>query len=305
MIKAFYHFITLYPIRKKISYFRKERKMRKRHEKMQRLRQNVIQFLEENADSEEKQNILFYLKNHSRFPVFPYPYTEAYLPERIKVQRDADGFSYVVHHGKRLYGKKCWSIERFQEYYNSLLLEQDAASPHRYLKAGRYPIKGDIIADIGAAEGFFALDVIEQAGKVYLFECDKDWLEPLRRTFHPWLDKVVFVHKFVGDVTRRNTVTLDDYFRGKKLDYLKADIEGAEAALLLGGGNTFSKLKQALLCAYHRQQDEEIILNYLCRYGFSAEVNPGYMLYFLDSAFCAPYLRRGVIYAQKNSMVCE
>ncbi len=293
MIKNFYHSIIPYSIRKKISYLRTAQKTK-------RLRQDVIRFLEENADSEEKQNLLCYLKNHRGFSVFPYPYVEDYLPERIKVQQDVDGFSYVVHHGKCLYGKGCWSIEQFQDYYNSLLLEQDVASPHRYLKAGRYPMKGDVVADVGAAEGIFALDVIEKVEKVYLFECDEDWIEPLRRTFRPWLDKVIFVHKFVGDVTRDNIITLDDYFNGKKLDYLKADIEGAESKLLSGGGNTFLRLKQVILCAYHRQQDEKIIRDYLHQYGFSAEVNPGYMLYFYDSAFCAPYLRRGVIYGRKG-----
>ncbi len=296
MIKEIYHFIIPSTIRRNIIYFRTARKA-------QKLRQDVIRFLEENADSEEKGNILYYLKNHVEFPVFPYSYTEAYLPERIKVEQDIDGFSYVIHHGKRLYGKKCWSIEQFREYYNGLLLEQDEASPHRYLKVGRYPVKGDIIADIGAAEGIFALDVIEQTEKVYLFECDEDWMEPLRRTFRPWLDRIVFVHRFVGDFTRDNIVTLDDYFRGKKLDYLKADIEGAESALLSGGKSTFSKLKQVLLCAYHRQQDEKIILDFLQRYRFSAEVNPGYMFYFYDPSFCAPYLRRGVIYGRKDTVV--
>ena len=84
------------------------------------------------------------------------------------------GMCYVLYDSKRLYFKKGWSEERVQGYYNSLLIEQDAASPHRYESADFRVREGDVVVDAGVAEGIFALSVVERAKELYLFEADKD-----------------------------------------------------------------------------------------------------------------------------------
>ena len=46
-------------------------------------------------------------------------------------------------------------------------------------------VKGKIFVDIGSAEGFTSLEVIEKASHIYLFEQDKLWIEALNATFGP------------------------------------------------------------------------------------------------------------------------
>jgi 16S rRNA A1518/A1519 N6-dimethyltransferase RsmA/KsgA/DIM1 with predicted DNA glycosylase/AP lyase activity len=46
--------------------------------------------------------------------------------------------------------------------------------------------EGDVVVDAGAAEGNFALSVIDKASKVYIIEGDAGWCEALRQTFLPY-----------------------------------------------------------------------------------------------------------------------
>jgi len=50
----------------------------------------------------------------------------------------------------------------------------------------------------------------------------------------PWKEKVVIVNKFISNTTEDNHITLDDFLAGNKIDFIKADIEGAERKLLKG-----------------------------------------------------------------------
>lgn len=104
------------------------------------------------------------------------------------------------------------SNDEWRNTYIQLLLEQDEESPHRYIKSNRIPDSNTIFADLGAAEGFLALDFIDKVKKIYLFECDPDWIEALKMTFGPWENKVEIVNRYVSDVTSEKTVSLDDFF---------------------------------------------------------------------------------------------
>ena len=117
-------------------------------------------------------------------------------------------------------------------------MEQDELSPRRYLKEGRYPIEGSVVADIGAAEGIFALEVIDYAKEVYLFEGDKEWLEALKRTFSFDTDHKIHIIPYYVGTGEGNTVKIDNYI-DKKINYIKADIEGHEKEMLLGGHESF------------------------------------------------------------------
>ncbi len=256
-------------------------------------------FLLGNHD-EEMKNIYEYIQTHG-ITVFPYMWFEKYRADTIQVQMDKEGDYYVMHKGKRLYGKRSWPPDRLRIYYNGLLREQDENSPHRYLKFGRYPQTGNIVADIGAAEGIFALEIIEHVDKVYLFERDKEWESALRKTFSPWAGKVEIVSQYVGANDNDQEVSLDSYFRDIPLDYVKADIEGSERDMLLGGRRTFAeKIKQCLLCVYHRADDEKELSMSLQSMGFSVQTNNSYMLFLDDpNGLESPYFRHGVVYAKK------
>ena len=54
------------------------------------------------------------------------------------------------------------------------------------------------LLDVGAAEGFFALSVIEHVKEIILFECDVEWIKALEATFKPWKDKVFIINKYVS-----------------------------------------------------------------------------------------------------------
>ena len=72
-----------------------------------------------------------------------------------------------------------------------------------------------VVANIGAAEGFFSLDVVERVRHVYLSESAPDWMKVLRATFLPYKDKIMIVTMFVGNRADDNFITLDEFFKIK------------------------------------------------------------------------------------------
>ena len=213
----------------------KEEKERRR---LGKLRQDVINYLSNIPPqdmTDEKRAVFNYLKCHP-LSLFPYSFTEKHNPEDVIVYLDAEKVMYyILQDDKRLYFKKGWDKQQVQTYYNGLLIEQDALSPHRYETAGFHVSEGEVVVDAGAAEGNFALSVIEKVKKIYLFEVDKDWIAPLEATFAPFGNKVHVINSYVSDVWWGwGKITLDKFFEHKKVDLIKADIEGAETQLLRG-----------------------------------------------------------------------
>ncbi|WP_196599560.1 FkbM family methyltransferase [Pectinatus frisingensis] len=290
--RKIYHQIMPFYIREKIYLYRECNERKK-------LRFNIINTLKKLDNSFEVKSIIDYLQ-HNRLCVFPYAFSKNYNVNDITVIEE-DNWKYVWHNGKKLYGKKSWNVEELKNYYCGLLIEQDLQSPHRYLMKGRYPSTDAVVADIGAAEGIFGLDIIDYLKKLYLFEVDPEWIEPLKKTFEPWYNKIEIVNRFVGKKSAQGYISLDDYFTNKKIDYLKADVEGGEKELLCGAEKIFhNKIKQVLLCAYHKKDDEQFINCYLIKHGFNVTPNKGYMLFLYDNKFEEPYIRRGVIYGKRN-----
>lgn len=178
----------------------------------------VADYLAAQGDN-ELLNIAKFLRKSWRLVVFPYSYTEKYEDMTVAVSRDNDGYPYVIHNGNKLFGPKEWSDEKWCSYYIGLLMEQDKKSPHCYLNSDVALRKNDVVADIGAAEGIFALDIIDRA----------------------------------------------------------------------------------LLCQYHKADDEKVIKAKLSEYGFSYRDNEGYMLFLFDeNGLLPPYVRRGVLYAVRG-----
>lgn len=252
--------------------------------------------------SEEIEKVLCYLKNRS-VAMFPYYFQDQYSEDAIEVYYDHEkGLRYVLLDGKKLYFKKRWSKRRIRRSFNELMKEQDSQCPHRYENESFTFESGDVLVDIGAAEGNFALSVVEKASRIILFESNKEWIKPLNATFEPWKDKVTIVKKFVGDVSNSTSIRLDDYFTAdEKLSFLKIDVEGAESRLLNGCQRilqTQRPLKVAV-CTYHKAEDEQEFKEFLTRYGFETSHSDGYMLVYTDRNLKAPYLRRGLVRATK------
>lgn len=254
------------------------------------------------SDPEKKEIFQYVLKTRS-IPIFPYLFAEEYDFKDVIIEKDADGYPYVLHNGRRLFLKKEWNEEECQKYYNSIRVEQDYRSPHKYLTDElRWPGQNDIVADIGAAEGFFGLDVIDKIKKLYLFETDDTWIVPLEKTFYSWKDKVCIVKKYVSDTDDMENVRLDTFFADDNVTYLKADIEGAEELMIKGGIDTINnKVQKVLICVYHLPNQEKNIRYIMENSGFSVSMNKGYMLYTVDlENLKKPYLRHGVLFAEKK-----
>jgi predicted RNA methylase len=163
--------------------------------------------------------------------------------------------------------------------YRSLIIEQDIESPHRYVKSYK-ELEGKTLLDIGAAEGIFALDTIDYVKKVYLFECEREWIEPLQLTFNPWKDKVEIVEKYVSENNSEKCVTLDTFMKEKEKDniHIKMDIEGAEQSALKGAKKLLSNNKPISfsVCTYHKAEDAKVISSFFESLGYTYEFTKGY-----------------------------
>ena len=269
------------------------------------LRASVLEYYAKLSEplSDEVEKVLEYLRNRP-VVMFPDYFQDEYVEDAVEVLDDKGlDLRYVMFDGKRLYFKKRWSKKRIRKSFNELIKEQDSRCPHCY-EAKNFKIEsGDVLADIGAAEGILALSVVEKASRIILFESNKEWLEPLNATFGPWKDKVVIVNKFVSDVTDSKCITLDDYFGvDEKLSFLKIDVEGAEANLLNGCKRILQQYKplKVAICTYHKPEDEHEFTRCLTEYGFETSHSDGFVLLFTDRKIKAPYLRRGLIRAIKH-----
>ncbi len=247
--------------------------------------------------------VLDYLRSHP-VAVFPYEWQERYKPGDVSVFRDKKvGLPYVMHEGRRLYFKRRWGHARISELYCLLLKEQDPRSPHRYTGPGFEPEEGDLLVDVGCAEGNFALSVAEKASRILLLEGDKEWMEPLKATFSPWKDKVTILNRYAGEVSKGGTAALDDVVPVSDGGvFLKIDVEGAEAKVLKGADKLLSGCAPLKVVAstYHRQEDERELPALLMRKGLETSSTPGYMLFFYDKKIQAPYFRRGLVRAVRR-----
>ncbi len=254
--------------------------------------------------SEEIAGVLKYLSKNP-IAVFPNDFQDEYQQDSVEVFFDREkDLRYVLLEGKKLYFKRKWGIKKIQSLFNLLSKEQDHRSPHRYLTDLFAFNTGDVLYDVGAAEGNFALSVVERASRIILFEADREWIEPLKATFEPWKEKVEIVNKYVGDFSNATHTVLDNHiFAGEsETAFVKIDVEGAESKLLKGSHRMLSEMKRIkiAICTYHKQNDEKEFSSLLKQYGFETATSEGYMLFFYDKLLRAPYFRRGLIRAQKN-----
>ena len=253
----------------------------------------------------EIQQVLNYLKGNP-IAIFPYPFQKKYRPEDIEVLFDSTkGLHYVMLDGKRLYFKKRWGIKRIQHSFNELTREQDPESPHRYLTEQFKIEEGEVLVDIGVAEGNFALGAIEKASGLILFETDKEWIEALNATFEPWKEKVFFIEKYLSDEAGSSTISLDSILVPESGSnyFIKLDIEGFEQKALSGmkkliaSGNPI----KMNVCIYHHPEDRREIEATLVSNGFSCEVSDGYLIYFQRKE--EPAFRKALIRARKPAFL--
>lgn len=194
--------------------------------------------------------------------------------------------------------------------------------------------EGDIIADVGAFTGLYTVALAKKtgiAGKVVAFEPNPDNVAKLRRhvelnrissrveilaiaagdkdgllTFYAESDRVSHIVTRPGDAggacIEVMSKTLDNIFRGKKLDIIKIDVEGYEEKVLLGAKKLLKREKgypRAIFIEAHPyvwgkfECSSEKILSLLADAGYRLETASGEALSSIDD-YCK-------IVALKNS----
>jgi len=281
--------------------------------------QDMSSRLAEIADGLKLREIHNFLKNNP-LSHFPYNFTKNYIGRDVPTYYDSSlEMIYIVENDRKLYFKRGMSKEEVICLYNALGMEQDHLSPHRYLTdeihmLGTIPANaltrgftinpGDVAVDLGVAEGNFAFSIIDIVSKIYLFECDMEWVRALEATFRDYNDKVAIVSKYVSDVDDENNVSLDNYFSSADtVNFIKADIEGFECQALLGMQKILQKNTdiRAAICTYHFQDDAESFSDFFKKIGFSVSFTPGYMLF--QNIDTPVQTRKGVLRASKKTAI--
>ena len=159
----------------------------------------------------------------------------------------------------------------------------------------------EVVIDCGANLDLFSACVASRSGhRVYAFEPVEKALFYLRKTTELYHDRICIVKKALSDETgyvtmssrtdilgqnrivegttgeRVESVTLDDFVQSENLsrvDFIKADIEGAERLMLAGAKRTLKEFGPKIsICEYHLD-DDPIVLE-----GLIKEANPNYVV---------------------------
>jgi FkbM family methyltransferase len=142
-------------------------------------------------------------------------------------------------------------------------------------------LPSDTVLDVGAAEGLFALCVIKKCKHVILVEPNSRFIEALKETFAPYY-KLVELHEVAvsdkeGIITFSETSlsgsinstqgrvvkvgTIDEIVAQRRIDFLKADIEGNELSMLKGAINTIMQNKpRIVVTTYHDANNADQII---------------------------------------------
>jgi hypothetical protein len=251
----------------------------------------------------EISEALKYLRWHKYSP-FPYKWTQKYdnlIPEVIR--DEANQSFYTIFEGKRMYFPKRFTETHVIWAVRSIFKEQDPGSPHLYLNNDFQIDEGSIVVDAGVAEGNFALSVVEKAKRLYLIECEKEWMDALRLTFAPWKEKVVFVEKFMSDTAGDSTTSIDSLIKPEPGEsyFIKLDIEGFEQKALSGMKELVASGSPVKMnvCTYHHPNDFKEIGDILNSFGFRWNPSDGYVLFFQENE--EPSFRKVLIRAEISS----
>lgn len=243
-------------------------------------KQTVMRRYRDNCD-QEIAGILARLEKND-LQVFNYDFVGKYHDMHFQIEMDEScGMYFVWHEGKRLYlSKAIKDEEEAADYYRGVLMEQDRESPHKYTDETFKVECGDVVVDIGVAEGNFSLQVIDRVSRLYIIESDEGWARALRETFRDYKEKVTIIEKFVTSVDGGKYATLDSLIEGP-VNFIKMDIEGNEWDALLGAEKLIGRSEnlKCAVCAYHGDFDEILIRDVLGKYGMALSTTKGYMWY--------------------------
>ena len=234
----------------------------------------------------------------------PYQYIEEYSDMKVDVLYDNEEMKhYVIHNGRRLFYPRNYSVNKIIESYRQITGEQDVRSPHYYWNSQNMPKMGDVLVDVGSAEGIVALDYVEEMSKVYIIECEEMWIDALRATFKPYKEKVEIIPFLCGEeLENERVITLDTLLSSVESPIvIKMDIEGGEMSALRGAESILKRADTKIsVTTYHTNEAAKEIYEYLSQQGYRCNFSNGYMLFIYDYNTKFPYFRRGVLCASRS-----
>lgn len=258
------------------------------------------------CESDELQQVVDYIADHG-VRMYCYPFYDEYINADTVVYYDEEVcLYYSICFGRRMYLSRQYDTpEKARHYLRYVCMEQDERSPHRYLTRHFQMDQGDVGIDIGAAEGIFALQVIDEVAHIYLIEADADWCEALAVTFGKEQDKVTIIQGYVSDTDQGLALSLDKAFGDQKIDFIKMDIEGAEMKALQGAKQLIQRCRPKMaVCTYHNAEDEKDIKAWIeAAGGYRVCNSPGYVVcqgcWELENAENADF-RRALLWAERD-----
>lgn len=185
-----------------------------------------------------------------------------------------------------LYWPKECSIDGIYQVTSETFDEQDW---HYYQKKHTEVQQDEILLDIGAAEGLFALSVADRCKKILLVEPNDYFVKALNRTFASYQDKVLIFNVAVGSENgeiifnpdsligrisvdnkqgiKKRLTKIDDLIPDTPITYLKADLEGFETEMLKGAEKTIKRNKPKIaITAYHKENDTNQIISLIKKF---------------------------------------
>ena len=187
---------------------------------------------------------------------------------------------------KQLYWPKKFSISGIYQVTSETFDKNDW---HYYQNEKTKIDKGDILLDIGTAEGLFPLVVIDSCSHIYMIEPSQYFFKSLAKTFQEHKEKTTLFNFAVGakndkvffnedsldgqisnngiSNTSIDVKTIDTLIGENVITYLKADIEGFEYDMLQGAKETIILNKPKIaITTYHKQNNPTEIISLIKSY---------------------------------------
>lgn len=221
------------------------------------------------------------------------PKIHAIAKRYIKNIAEKDDYEVTFHDIQGiLFWPKKFSVNRLDQVICETFDENDW---HYYQKEHTKISQGEILLDIGTAEGLFPLSVADKCSHIYMVEPSVIFNTCLKKSFKSHEDKITVFNVAVGNedgeilfnedsldgkiamVNEASTHKIairkiDTLLENKRITYLKADIEGYEQEMLRGAEQLIKANKPTIaITTYHTQNDPNEIISLIK--GFVPEYN--------------------------------